>query len=211
MRLGFVTAHSDTPTLPRCPWRSQKYTVPVCAHCVPDSRHRHAQQRGRVPIPMSIGASELGRRKGPAPDLDRVCECEADRQGQAPTHVKLQPCSPVLHHHVAPCPLARLARHMEGATSETALASQFCVRKRCGGPRSARHRFAPASWRPRPSKKPALGQTCWGCSRLFSSLDRAGPRIQACFDTSGSVSKARMAWINLPGANKVRLLAVPKP
>lgn len=114
MRLGFVTAHSDTPTLPRCPWRSQKYTVPVCAHCVPDSRHRHAQQRGRVPIPMSIGASELGRRKGPAPDLDRVCECEADRQGQAPTHVKLQPCSPVLHHHVAPCPLARLARHMGG-------------------------------------------------------------------------------------------------
>lgn len=31
MRLGFLTAHSDTPTLPRCPWRSQKYTVPVCA------------------------------------------------------------------------------------------------------------------------------------------------------------------------------------
>lgn len=90
---GPLTAHSDTPALPRRPWRTQKYTVPVSAIVCRIPATYNAQQRGRVPIPMSIRTSELGRRERvPAPDLDRQTVCEADRQGQPPTHVKLQPC-----------------------------------------------------------------------------------------------------------------------
>lgn len=134
--------------------------------------------------------------KGFRPGFRPCVWCEADRQGQAPTHVKLQPCSPLVHHHVALTTCQTCTAYGGGPHRRQHWLHNSAYGRDVGG-HVQQAQVRTGKLEAPSQQKPALGQTRWACSRL-SSLDRVGPRIQACFDTSGSVSKARMAWISQP-------------